>query len=491
MEVTPVGLLAVALWFAFAWRGLPWALAYTICLMPFGMASAVNLPALGNLSLLIFQVCAALTVAYVLLLKLLGPAPFDLSETPPQTGILILLLIYCAISAVIFPRLFEGDLQVFTLNRGQLGQGGIKVGAFTSRLVPLRPSPANLSQMFYFALSAFFFMAAYSIMKSRGAAKLIFQALLVATFIHGLLAVLDAAKLSALLAPFRTANYSLLDEHQVAGVPRIIGGFAEASSFGAASMYFLAFFLVHFVNTWSRWSAAAALVSAACALASFSSTAYFAGFCLVVYVTVLLVWRAASSRMQWQETMTVGIAAYGVLAIVGLVLIATPAGHVFSEILERIIFDKASTSSALERGMWAEYGYRTFVDTYGLGAGIGSIRSNGFAAVYLGSIGAIGFGLVLAFLGWTIFPRYVRNIVSSDEPARRAIYSAARATLVIAICSRVASATTPDFGVSFMVFAALTVLARGAGERVSRPAPQSGALPPLNVQAPLANSRPR
>ena len=491
MEVTPVGLLAVALWFAFAWRGLPWALAYTICLMPFGMASAVNLPALGNLSLLIFQVCAALTVAYVLLLKLLGPAPFDASNTPPQTGILLLLLGYCVLSAIIFPRLFQGDILVFTLNRAQLGHAGVKVGAFTSRLVPLQPSPANLSQLFYFTLSACFFIASYSIMKRRGAAMLVFKALLIATFIHGLLALLDAAKLNALLAPFRTANYSLLDEHHVAGVPRIIGGFPEASAFGGASMYFLTFFLVHFINTWNRASAIAAFVAAACALSSFSSTAYFAGFCLSVYVSVMLVWRAASSRMHWQETMSVGIVAYGVLAVVGLALIATPAGSVFVEILDKIIFDKGSTNSALERGAWAEYGYRTFLETYGLGAGIGSIRSNGFAPVYLGSIGAIGFGLVLAFLGWTILPRYERSVVSGDERARRAIYSAARATLVIALCSRAASATTPDFGVSFMLFAALTVLARGAGERVVRPVTGGGVASQSETRLPLATPRPR
>ena len=57
MEVAPVGLVAIALWCVFAWRGgLIGALAYTICLAPFGMAAAANLPALGDLSLLVFQV---------------------------------------------------------------------------------------------------------------------------------------------------------------------------------------------------------------------------------------------------------------------------------------------------------------------------------------------------------------------------------------------------------------------------------------------------
>ena len=478
MEVTPVGLLAVALWFAFAWRGLPWALAYTICLMPFGMASAVNLPALGNLSLLIFQVCAALTVGFALLKRISGPDPFSLKGVPVSAMVLMGLALYGVFSALIYPRLFRGEFDVFSMSRALLGHGE-RIGRFGSTVVPLQPSTANLSQTLYFLLSASFFIAVHSIMSTRGGALLAHRALSIAAAIHALLALLDLARLSAVLAPFRTANYSLLDEHYVSGMKRVIGGFPEASSFGAASIFLLAYFAIHYLRTGSRASGFLGIASALCALASLSSTAYVGLAFILAYVVSVTLMRMLAGAMKWEAGTSFVLAVSLTISLILLLMVTTPLGDLANGIIERLILNKQNSSSGIERGAWAEYGYQAFVHTYGLGAGMGSLRSNGLLPVYLGSVGLPGTLLLISFLYLSIGRPFRPSPGTASDVARAGIFFAGRAGALATLVVLMLSGTIPDLGLTFMLFAAMAELARDASPgsvRAGRSTGQIGSL---------------
>ena len=457
MEVAPVGLVAIALWCVFAWRGgLIGALAYTVCLAPFGMAAAANLPALGDLSLLVFQVCAAMTIGLALADKASQAEPFAF-RLPASAVILIALTIYGLLAGFVMPRAMRGEFLVFSLSRGAQG---VSVGPFGSTVVPIAPSAANLSQGFYFTLSVAFFVTAYSVMNRPNGARIIHGALAVTTFIHGALAVLDATKLPQLLDFFRTANYALLDDHAVAGLPRIIGGFPEASSFGSFSVTMLAYVLVHFLMTFEKRSAAAAVVAGACSVASFSSTAYLGVFFLMAYATLVTLARIVMGRMHWTAATWIGLGAYLFAVVVIAVLVATPVGQVFDDVIDRLLLSKATSSSALERGAWSDYGFKTMWETFGIGAGLGSIRSNGYAGVFLGSVGIVGTALMLAFA----YLAFVRGPgpVATASPARAAIFAAARAAGLTALAMGMVSSTIPDPGLVLMLLAALAELARAA-----------------------------
>ncbi len=468
MEVMPVGLVAVALWCAFAWRGLDWAFAYTICLMPFGMAAAFNLPALGSLSLLVFQVCAALTVGLSLLRRLEGENPFSLKGVPLTALVLMALTAYGIFSALFYPRLFQGEFDVFSMSRALRGTGE-RVGRFGSQVVPLQPTAANLSQTLYFILSASFFIAATSIMNRRGGALLAHRALTIAAYINGALGLLDFARLSVVLSPIRTANYSLLDEHYVSGIKRVIGGFPEASTFGAASIFILAYFVVHYLRTGERPSAIAAIVSAACAVASLSSTAYVGLALISAYVVSHMTFRMIGGAMKWESVTIFVLSVYATASLFALLMFTTPLGGLVEGIIDRLILNKQSSASGIERGAWADYGYQAFMHTFGLGAGMGSLRSSGLLPVYLGSVGIPGTLLLVTFIYLAIGRPFRPSPSSESDHQRAAIFYAGRAGSLATLVVMMLSGTIPDLGLTFMLFAAMSELARDSATRRIEP----------------------
>lgn len=465
MEVTPIGIVAVALWFAFAYRGLHWALAYTICLIPFGMASVANLPALGDLSLPLYRVCAALTTVALLFQKAFAVSAAQTNwRLPAGTYVLAGLAAYGVLSAVFLPRLFAGSFYVFPMARGS---GEESVGPFLSTVSLIAPSTGNFSQTVYFLASASFFVAAYILMDRPGGARLVHRALAVATFIHGGLAVMDATQIPWLLEPFRTANYTLLEGNRIAGITRIIGGFPEASGFGSVSVVLLAYFVVHFMHSGSRLSGAAAFVAGACAAASLSSTAYLGLFFVALYLVVTAVARVVSGRLGWQKGAEIGLVFYAAAVVVMVLVAFTSFGDRLSGVLDELIFSKSTSRSGVERAAWAEYGYRAFIESYGLGAGLGSIRSNGVLPVFLGSVGIVGTVLYATFLFIVLGRPIRRSGHLPGQPARDAAFAAARAGALAQLVVASASATTPDFGLNLALLLAMTELARrysGAAE---------------------------
>lgn len=443
MEPTPIGILILAIWTLCAYRGMQYALACTLCMLPLGMASVVNLPAVGGMSLMGASVCAALTIG-LYILQLITQRHDSAGIVIPKGGLpLIALGIYGIISATINVRLFAGDIMVFSLDRSATGSGGGIYG----RLVPLQPNSGNISQTFYLLLSIAFFFVAYQILRKYGT-QLLHRSLVLVALIHLCLAALDACALDNLLSPLRTANYALLTHHTIAGLPRVIGGFPEASAFGGFSTVLCTYFAFDWIHRQSKRSALLASLLAICILVSFSSTAYVGAFILCAWLTVQLFHKLSIGQL----SRSLGLTGIGLCCLFGLtgiaLLLFTPVGESMNSVFSNLILDKAESHSGQERGAWALSGFHTFIDTYGLGAGIGSIRSNGWASVYAGSVGIPGIACLLAFLT-TILRRTTRT--TNPVPTYQ---SAARAAIIMNIAMRLLSSTTPDLGILMMSFAA-------------------------------------
>ena len=140
---------------------------------------------------------------------------------------------------------------------------------------PLQATKSNISQSFYILLSSGFFLAAVFVMRRRGT-RFAETGLAWAAGINALLGALDFLGLDNLLSLVRTADYSLANEHTVAGMARIIGGYSEASVFGATSAALAGYFAMSFLIGRQGHAGLLALSNLACAAMALSSTAFLA-----------------------------------------------------------------------------------------------------------------------------------------------------------------------------------------------------------------------
>ena len=423
------------------WRGVPAATTTIIAMLPFGMLTVVNLPAVGGLSLKVSSVCAGLLIVWLAITHIRSSDHiFNHQNLSGSHIALILLIIYVVISAVINVRIFQGEIDVFSLNRSVDRSGKGAIGMLTR----LHPGASNISQTFYMLLSSSFFFAVLLVIRRYGITW-IHRALVVSVVVHLVLSVLDALELDGVLSFVRTANYALLTHHEVHGFARVIGGFSEPSGYGCFSSALLGYFVLHTFISRSWLSGFLAQALGFCVLLSFSSSAYFGAFFVVLFLLIVIAQRTIVGAGIPRCFVYLGWIA-GVLGIVFFMLNSAQVEH----ILDSLIFNKASSASGQERGLWAEYGLRTFLDTYGLGAGVGSIRSNGWLSVYLGSVGIPGFLLALVF--WLQVLLKPLSQALSDEAS--AVFIACKAAVVVTLMMKLASATTPDPGFLLMLFAA-------------------------------------
>lgn len=445
-------------------RGTDALLLMTVAMIPFGMLAVISLPSLGGLSLLAANLAAAGLVFNGMLLLLTRLLRGQIVQIEPATIALGLFALYAAFSATILVRLFENETMVFSLARGVQG---VRVSTeFVWGKVWLGPTSANISQTFYIVLSFLFFVAATEVLQRRGA---VFgeRCLVVAAVVNLVLGTLDALGLDPLLALIRTANYTLMNSASVGGIPRIIGGFPEASSFGGTTTLFFAYFGSAYLGSGRLRDAMLALASGGFAMFSLSST----GLAALGFVSLLLLARlvggvgSAVSRaalLTWTAVLT------AVAFSIGYLLAFTEIPDLVIRIIDGLIINKSDSSSGAERSAWALGGLEAFRDSYGLGVGAGSLRSNGIIFVLLGSVGVVGTACYFAFV-WLAFG-------PTTQGADRAILANARTAAMAVLVAQLLSATVPDPGVQLVFLAALACAAK-------RPSPAWRQLWPSDLTA--------
>lgn len=448
MEIYPVTPVFFALATLCAVGGLPRLLMFTAAMLPFGMLAAIGLPAVGGLSLIGANMAVAILLgvgSVMLTTKLMRGQRITVQ---PATLALLLFTLYAMFSATVLVRLFAGEMMVFGLSRGT---AGVRVStAFSWEKVWLGPGNSNISQTFYIVLAFGLFVVAAHVLRQRGTG---FgrRCLALAATLNIVLGTLDLIGLDPLLSFIRTANYSLANSATVQGVPRVIGGFSEAASFGAASAMFFAFFAGSFLDG-ARWRdgalAAGNLLFAGLALSSTGIIAAAAVCCVLIPLALSRVPRQVGRPAALALIVAVGLAGCAFAAL----LLGTEAPTLISSVLEDLILDKSQSSSGQERTAWALGGLEAMRDSYGLGVGVGSMRSNGLIFVLLGSVGIIGTLTFLAFL-WLAFGG---RAAEGEENTLLSVRLAAMAVLI----SMLLAATVPDPGVQLTFLAALAVACR-------------------------------
>ncbi|MEY8099548.1 hypothetical protein AB9F29_19360 [Falsihalocynthiibacter sp. S25ZX9] len=448
MVLYPTAIVFLLIWLVLTIRDPDNGLVMAIAVIPFGMFAALRL---GGLSIILANLLAVFTIG-VLIIRYVGIrhrlSPLRL---PMSSVYLWLFAIYALFSALILVRFFAGKFLVFPLS--VTFKGSLTSAFYPSTMVSLQPSNSNISQSFYILLTAMFFMTAVLVMRRRG---LHFgeKGLAWAAGLNVLLGAMDLAQLDSILAFIRTADYSLNNHHMVAGMARVIGGYSEAAAFGAVSAAFFSYFAMSFLIGNRARDAGLALGNLICALLAFSSTGILslaaAGILILLHAPVFI-----KSGMSRQFAQSLVIAAAAAVISICLLLVLTSAETFATKILNSLLFSKGTSMSGLERAAWASGGFDAFYKTWGLGAGAGSLRANGFFAVLLGNVGLPG---TLAF---TMF--LLHGIGAPIQACERSIarpFYAGRVAALTLLASMLVSATGPNPTLLLVSFVCVAVVAR-------------------------------
>ena len=433
-------------------KGAPLFLAAT----PFGAAAAFNLPAAGGASILVTDI-AALTMFVLVLTSKGGMSRIAGSARIGQPGLAMLLLAgFAVIATLVFPTAFKGQTEVFSIARINNETGIVSL--------PLRPSTGNLTQLFRMMLGAVTFFALATVFRLRPDGGTVLKAIATATLVHVALGWIDVITFflgvhELLLDPIRSANYAILVEHRMVGLKRMIGGFPEASSFGYFTLGMFAFWLQYWLLTpRSRLATICLILTGVALVRSTSSAAYVATVIFLATFTLI------SIVLHLRSTVTrrgAKIASGAVVALwmTGLALFAAyEFVQPVTDFLDRALFNKLDGASGQERGSWNAQAFQNYLDTYLMGAGLGSVRASNWLLATMASLGTIGTALFFWFMyGIARLPR------PSNDLQRAAVIRGLKAACLAFFISALLTAATPDLGVIFFACAGFAAgLSRGA-----------------------------
>ncbi len=452
MEIFPASMVVLLVWLLVSLRVPGSSIAMTIIMLPFGMFAIILLPSLGGLSItaaVFFAALAASLAAARLLLSGGGRGEIAVS---PATLALAGFTIYAAFSSLVLVRYFQGSFLVFPVVRGATGE---RIDpSFPSVLAPVWPSNGNLSQTFHILIGFAFFVAFSSWIRRAGPARAE-QFLAIAAGVNIALALINALGLDALLAWVQTAAYTLHDQQTMAGMRRVIGGFPEPAPFGAMSAVFCGYFLSAWGHSYRPRDLILGVGNGAFAVLSYSTTGLAALGVVLLLLLLRFVMQPRLPRDRRRLILSMATI-FAVLAMLAAVVVATPLLNLADDLFNRLFLSRLSSLSGQERSAWAQSGMNAFYSTWGLGAGAGSLRSNGLFPSLLGSVGAPGTLFFLGFL-WLSIGRSARVI--RDATARR-VYASAQIAAAGQLFALTLSSTVADPTLLLLVCCAMTVGAR-------------------------------
>jgi hypothetical protein len=342
--------------------------------------------------------------------------------------------------------------------------------------VPLGPTGGNITQTAYFLLGVLLFVALAVTLERRDILEKMRGGFFTFVIAHVALGWVDfAGKLAGagdVLEPIRTANYALLTETEQSGFWRIVGGCPEASSFAAFGMAALAFAFTY-LRAAGSWLALLLTISMlVLLLLSTSSTAYVGVTALALLALASIGRSALADRLKQQDLMLAAAALMLLAAMLGVFLYDSSLFAPFTDLIDTMVVNKAVSSSGQERAYWNIRSLHSFLDTYGLGVGMGSSRSSSWAVSILAQLGVAGAMMMAALLALLVRGMGQLRPLPGEVPLF-ALCAGARACAIGYLLAGSIAGGTADPGVLF--FASLaTVLAcrhHALAERRSRVPP--------------------
>jgi hypothetical protein len=432
--------------------------------LPFGSTALGTVSALGGSSPLIYVAFLLLLLGATFLqrdfVNRLG-RNFSQHWTAWAVGALIL---YTAAGAVLFPRLFAGQTMAIVATPERVAE------------LPLAPTSGNVTQTGYLVLSALAYYAFAASLAGKVRLEALRRGFLGWAIMNVALGTIDlAGKLSGigdLLAPIRTASYSYLVEVEEAGFWRIAGGFSEASGFGSATLACLAFCFAYWRVSRSGPVLALTLALLCLLLLSTSSTAY-AGFAIVAsFVAMSMAISALRGRLAGPDLLILAYVWLALIIVLSLYLVDERLFDPLVRLFDAMVLNKSASGSAEERLHWNLVGLQAFVDTFGLGVGLGSSRASGWPVAVLSQLGIVGALLITALVVVLLHDLAAPKPRGLDRKTQ-ALVSGVRSAALAGLAGASVSGGFADPGLIFFIALAVVGASR-KGELTARAAAGAG-----------------
>jgi hypothetical protein len=384
MTVEPIGLIALVLGLISMFLEPAFIVYIFFGSTLLGAAAALTLPSLGGATIQPAHLLLGFLTVRLLSIRDVRDGIIRAASFGSPGFWLMITAGYAVLTAFIMPRLFQGQTFVFPVRVDQ-----------EAYATPLAPSTSNLTQSVYFLGDCVCFMVLSGLGSSDAGRKSLGQATLMCVILNLLFACLDVATFATgtteLLSFIRNANYSILSDNYVADFKRIIGSFTEASSFGYWTLGYFAFSISLWLNGInSRLTFSLSTLSFLALLSSTSTTAYV-GLSAFLFFQFIFVCADAMHRPATpQQTLFMIGAPFLLLLVVILICLNDAAYNYLANLLDVIIFNKMSSGSGVERSTWNNQAIQAFLDTYGFGVGVGSVRASSFPVAVITSLGVIG-----------------------------------------------------------------------------------------------------
>lgn len=417
----------------------------------FGAGAAISLPALGGTAIVPSVFCMGFVVLRVIGER--GVGQFLSPLACPKAGFWLLLAVTWGImSAVLLPQLFAGEVMIRTIDRG--------AKSLATVLTELRPVSGNLTQSVYALGNLATFAAVTAWMASQARLERFADAVLTLGALNCLAAAMHLGELYlGLPSPLhllRNGSYALFTGGNLGGLQRLSGTFSEPAAFSAFTLPVFAFaFQLWLHNRRAALAGFVALGSLLLLLLSTSATAYVGLAAYLAMVAAGLGWTWLSrGRIPKAMSLTLGASVALLLCLSLATLKPALVGRVV-HFFDVTLFNKLQSGSGVERGNWNRQAWSNFIDTFGIGVGLGTARASSFLLVLVSNIGAAGTLLYALFLSkaWRRAPRETHGA----EPAALIRRAASQATVAGFAAACVSNASF-DMGVAFYAFAATACL---------------------------------
>ena len=473
MSLEPIGIFTLVLGIYCLFAGYHASIVVFIGLSVFGAAAAILMGSANIQPAHLFLAFLALSV--LTYRNKFGIAVKALSF--PRPGFwLACLLIYGTVLGFFAPRLLARMTDIIPLGTTEYPS--------TGSTVPLGPVSSNFTQAVYVSAD----LLAYVLILAIGSTLAGFRAITVGVLVfagaNAFFALLDLVTYGTgaqeLFVYIRNAQYTFHDDDVVAGVKRIVGSWPEASAFAGISLASVGFTgTLWLCGRDLRWSGALFLVTTLLIIRSTSSAGLLAlPLCfLILYVTAFF---RCGGRSGTRNSSAIVLFAPPLICLVALAIALNE--ELFRQLynyLDLLIFSKSTSHSAVERGSWNTYGYQNFLDSYGLGVGLGTSRTSSFLFALLSNVGIPGTIMFMLF-AITAFSkrRGTPRTVTSD------VRLAARNGCACLMIGAMVAGPTVDLGLVFFILAGLAS-AEPEHEAMAVPSP------PLHAREDEFTARPK
>jgi hypothetical protein len=475
--VEPVGFVALLLGLTCFWFGPAFTIYTLLATSLLGAAAAAILTSVGGSSIPPSHVLLIFVLLEFSRHRWIREGMFA-AIAPPRAGFfLILMLIYVVISGLFLPRLFAGMTYTFGNREG------------TGILMPLMPNSGNFTQMVYFIGDCICFMIVAAYARRRETAFITANAILFCCVVDLFFAVLDqvtylTGTADLIMGPIRNASYAMLNDNVALGIKRLVGSFPEASAYAFVTLgLFGASFSLWLRHYRSRYSGILSFLLMFSLFISTSSTAYAGAIAYLAVAYAECLYKLQRGRATYNMSLFIFVAPFAALFLAILLQFFDSVLIALSEMADDVLFNKMSSASGIERGMWNQQAITNFFDTYGLGAGIGSVRASSFATSLLGNIGVFGAVAFVGFIFLMVFDKRDRD----PEVAR--VREAAASGAIAYVLAGSVSGGSVDLGLVFCVLSGLAC-GRTAAQSVPQHSRVLAGKPPADADAswPVINS---